>query len=171
MVLLPYADPVYRREKIVRHWFHPPERWWEVTHGDLDRWLQGWNAVRVAGGFQPLGWLDIQEDSPAGRAIAEAHDLWIQAARRAMEQAACRHTVYPTEDWRRTVYVGQGGVVVVTASQQLVTCFRPAMGVTDVSERDARSVLRYADRSRAMDRRAVRNQARLALHLARNPHG
>ncbi len=148
MKLAPYPRVELRWRKVHKHVFNPGERWWEL-HGGLERWSLEWNELRVHGFFNgDEPWL-LAAGSPPVREIVERwHELWLEAAGRAVDEAIARRQVEPQAGGKRS-YVGAKGVTVILAGRdRLVTCYK----VVDEAI--------HSDR--ASERTAVRRQQRRA---------
>ncbi|MFT4975235.1 MAG: hypothetical protein ACI8S6_001122 [Myxococcota bacterium] len=125
MRLVPYSQRARRLEKVVRHYYRPSERWWEVTAPTLPEWTAEWNTLRSAGALlQAEGWHLIEPETMEDALCREAHSRWLSAAERACDEARARQTVFPGQTPERICYVGEGGVTVYVAVGRLVTCFR-----------------------------------------------
>tara|TARA_R110002073_G_scaffold245043_1_gene407209 strand:+ start:33043 stop:33597 length:555 start_codon:yes stop_codon:yes gene_type:complete len=178
MKLEPYPSRALRAEKIVRHYFDPTERWWEVTKPSFVEWSSQWNQVRASGAFfESEGWLQIQEGTDADKVVSDAHDLWLEAAEVACDEALERQTVFPSG--HRTSYVGYPGITVIAAEEgdrhHLVTAWRTAprwlSGPNPTAGADQKAVDAAKNKSRVIDRAAVRRLSRQASYRQKSTLG
>lgn len=148
MKLTPYPKHEKRWHKVYKHAFNPGERWWELA-GGLEHWNRDWNALRVRGFFNgDTPWLQAGTDPNVREIVERWHEIWIEAAGRAVDQAKARRQVEPQADGRRS-YVGDKGVTVILAGpDRLVTCYK--------------IVHEAVHSERASERAAVRRQQRRA---------
>lgn len=146
MRLVPYPSLEQRWKKVHKHVFNPGERWWELV-GSLETWTLEWNALRAIGFFNGHEAWRLAGTDPSARAIVERwHDLWLEAACRAVDQAAARRQVSP-EPGGRTSYVGDKGVVVIVANRDhLVTCFKVVDAAIHSDRASERTAVRRQDR-------------------------
>lgn len=175
MDLQPYPTWTRRAEKVIKHYFNHRERWWEIDGRGLIAWTQDWNLIRAAGGFRDGGPERLDPKSPAGRAIAAAHERWLRAACYAVDEARARHSVYPTQDRYRTCYVGEEGVTVYVTDQAwppaLVTCFRVRDLRRDSDDDTAKAIHRAKKQTGWAERAALRRAALRANPSDRSKEG
>ena len=154
MKIVPYRDRSRRLEKVVRHYYALPERWWEITEPSLQAWTGEWNSLRGLGVFlREQSWLLIEPDTPADALCAKAHARWLAIAELACDQARVARTVYPAEK-NRVCYVGRDGVTVYVTTDQrprLVTCFRVLDAGARRNGKTDRAAVRRAQRRASWD--------------------
>lgn len=177
--LIPIPSWPNRARHVIKHYFCLQERFFDL-HGDVLRWLQGWNTLRAAEALRESEWHRATAGSAAHDSLEEGHGRYLQCAMDAFAWAITHREVRPAAGLPAgsapvLSFLGPRGVVVIAhpsgADYQLRTCYRtvprwsrqPRAEAAPWEERAHQKVEAKAQGSSAAERAAVRRATRGAL--------